>query len=103
MSYEILLTRPAAKDLEGIGLYIAQELHAPQTALYFLEKIDCQIKNLEEMPHRHELISYEELAHKGIRKVTVQNYLIFYSVDEQARRVTILRVLYGRRDWENLF
>ena len=31
----------------------------------------------------------------------VDNYLVFYSVEESAGTVSVLRVMYGKRDLEN--
>lgn len=41
-------------------------------------------------------------AEKGYRKVTVKNYMIFYMVNENDKTVTVMRVIYGRRDHKNL-
>ena len=37
----------------------------------------------------------EPLRAKGYRKVVVDNYLIFYLVDEVGKQVVIMRVLFG--------
>ena len=39
------------------------------------------------------------LSTLGIRVTSVGNYLIFYVVNHEDRRVDIARVLYGKRDW----
>jgi plasmid stabilization system protein ParE len=35
---------------------------------------------------------------REIRKLVVQNYTMFYWVDETEKRITIARVIYSRRD-----
>lgn len=32
----------------------------------------------------------------------VDNYIAFYIVDEEQRQVVVMRVLYGRRKYENI-
>jgi toxin ParE1/3/4 len=54
------------------------------------------------MPLRNALVADERLAYKGIRKIMVDNYIVFYIVTEENKTVTIIRMLYGRRGWMNL-
>ena len=39
-------------------------------------------------------------GHKNIRKVNVRNYLIFYIVNENSSKVSILRIGHAFMDWE---
>jgi len=102
MIYQLIISETAEIEMTEIGLYIANELHSPQAAINLLDEIDRQILNLEQMPKRFALVSDERLARLGIRLIPVKNYLIFYLVNEQARTVTIARVLYGKRNWVHL-
>ena len=34
------------------------------------------------------------------RKAKIKNYLMFYKVDEQEKTITIMRVMYSKRDYE---
>ncbi|MGH4121235.1 type II toxin-antitoxin system RelE/ParE family toxin [Clostridium sp.] len=54
------------------------------------------------MPLRNALVNYERLAYIGIRKIMVDNYIVFYIANDESKTVTIIRILYGRRDWINL-
>ena len=58
--------------------------------------------SLAEMPTRYAMVADEHLAAQGIRKLPVENYIVFYVVSEQDKTVTVIRILYGRRDWEQL-
>jgi len=40
------------------------------------------------------------IRHKGIKKINVKRYTIFYTVDEMKNKVTILRVGHNFMDWE---
>lgn len=100
--FNIEITKPAENDLFGIGRYISRELLEPETAQKVVSKIAEGIISLEDMPLRNALVEDERLAYKGIRRIMVNNYIIFYLVNEDSKIVTIIRILYGRRDWINL-
>ncbi len=100
--YRIEITEPAEKDLYEIGLYIARELLEPSTAKKVVGKISDAILTLEELPLRNALVTDERLALRGIRKIMVDNYIVFYVISEEQKTVTVIRIQYGRRDWINL-
>jgi len=100
--YNIEITEPAEKDLYEIGAYVSKELLEPETAKKVISKIAKGVYTLEDMPLRNALVSDERLAYKGIRKIIVDNYLILYIVNEDTKTVTIIRILYCKRNWINL-
>ncbi len=100
--YRILMTEPAAVDLLKIAEYIAKELREPITAQKLVEKIKEAVMSLIHMPTRHALVADEYLAVQGIQKLPVENYIVFYVVSEKDGTVTVIKILYGRRDWEQL-
>ncbi|MTI83619.1 MAG: type II toxin-antitoxin system RelE/ParE family toxin [Firmicutes bacterium] len=101
-TYDLLITKPAEDDLFEIGRYISKELLEPKTAQRVISRIADAISTLEDMPFRNALINDERLAQIGIRKILVDNYIVFYIEVEGIKTVTIIRVLYSRRDWQNL-
>lgn len=102
MNYNIEITEPAERDLREIGTYISKELLEPDTAKRVVSKIAEVIISLEDMPLRNALVDDERLAQKGLRKTILDNYIIFYIVNAEKKLVTIIRILYGKRDWINL-
>lgn len=100
--YDIQITEPAEKDFYEIGAYISKELLEPETAKKVISTIAKGINSLEGMPLRNAIVADDRLAYKGIRKIMVDNYIIFYIVTEEINVVTIVRILYSRRDWMNL-
>lgn len=101
-SYHVLMTQSAADDLKKIADYIANELREPSNAKNLVGKIKQAVISLSEMPVRHSLVADEKLAIQGIRKMMVDNYVVFYVVSEKAATVTVVRILYGKRDWVKL-
>lgn len=97
--YHIDITELAEKDLFEIGMYISKELLEPEIAKKTVSKIADAIFTLEEMPLRNTVVSDERLASKDIRKIIVENYMIFYIVNYKSKKVTIVRILYAKRNW----
>ena len=100
--YSIKITKPAENDLRGIGDYIAQQLLEPEIASKVVNKIGNAIMTLEENPLRNSLVADQRLSLQCIRKIIVENFIVFYIVKEELRIVTIIRILYDRRDWMTL-
>ena len=100
--YKVFLTRSAAQDLRDISAYIVYELKEPALAKKLVEKIKSSVLGLAELPLRHALVLDETLARQRFRKIMADNYLIFYIVSERDKIVSIIRILYGRRDWIHL-
>ena len=85
-----------------IGRYISKELLEPDTARRVISRSADAISTLENMPLRAALINDARLAQMGIRSIIVDQYNVFYIVSEGIKTITIIRVLYSRRDWQNL-
>lgn len=101
-SYNVLITEPAEADLRGIAAYIALELKEPLTAQNLVGKIGESIFELAKMPYRYALVNDERLSSQGIRMLLVDHYIVFYVVSERNDSVTIIRILYGKREWNKI-
>lgn len=98
--YEVIITEPAEKDLNDIADYIAFTLQNISAALKLVSDIKEAILSLANAPMRFEVTRDERLAMLGIRKIIISNYLIFYTVSNA--NVSIIRILYCKRDWLNI-
>ncbi|MDV3427103.1 MAG: type II toxin-antitoxin system RelE/ParE family toxin [Bacillota bacterium] len=101
-TYDIQITKPAEEDLHEIVFYISKELLEPDTAKKVISKIAKVINSLEDMPLRNPLVLDKRLAKMGIRRIMANNFIVFFIVSEKSRTVTIIRILYNRRNWLNL-
>lgn len=97
--YRVDISEPAEKDLKDIVRYIASQLSAPISALKMMELFEETMADLSDIPQRCPLVADERLSQMGYRKLTVKNYLVFFSIDEKNKVVDVERILYGRRDW----
>ena len=57
---------------------------------------------LKEFPFSCNYVADEYLKSKGYRKLIIDNYIVFYLVEEENKQVIIMRVLYGKQKYENL-
>lgn len=94
---------PIAKsDMVDIAKYIGVKLENPEAAERLAEKMIEAAEKLTDMPYKCPVyIPVKPLRHE-YRKLIVQKYIMFYWVDEDKKRITIARVVYSGRDYENL-
>lgn len=97
-SYEVKITRQAYKQMKEIMSYITNELFAPDAAVSLLDKMQKAIDSLSEMPQRHSLIKEEPWRSKGIRKIIVKNFLIYFWIDEENIKVQVTAIIYAKRE-----
>ena len=102
MKYNIVFEEIAENDLRDIFKYICNRLHEPEIAGRIYRSLKKDILSLDTMPFRFALIDEEPYKSMGVRCISVENYTAFYVADETAKTVHILRVLYNRRDWQNI-
>lgn len=97
-TYEIIITPDAEEDLRQLRDYIAGTLEPPITARAFLHMMRGEIQTLKEMPERSRLVDQEPWHSRGVRKLFVKNFIVYYRVAEDASRVYVMNVIYGKRD-----
>ena len=103
MIYKVDFAEHAAADLSEIIRYISEELYNPQAAGRFYNEVDEKRKLLCEHPYMFPLHHAEELSAEGIRATVIGNFVMFYVVDDEKSIVSIIRILYGRRDIPSVF
>lgn len=59
--------------------------------------------NISLNPLMYALCDNNRLKSKEYRKAVIKNYIMFYRVDEVKQTIYIIRFIYGRRDYINLF
>ena len=100
--YKISIEGTAEKDLLGILQYVSENLKQPTVAEQLYGKIKKEINSLRKMPAQQKIVNEEPYASHGVRRLFVENYTIFYTVDASRKTVHVFRILYSRREWQNL-
>ena len=102
MSYRIIISQKAEKDIIEAADYIEFILHNPKAADDLLDKVTEAIENLSVMPAKFEIVDEPVLKAWGIRIFSINNYLVFYKIEEAANSVNIVRFLYEKRNWKSI-
>ena len=97
-SYAIIMTTDAIDDITDLRNYITDVLGAPKTALAYIRTVRKEIGSLAEMPARYKPVDDEPWHSRGVRRLLVKNSFVYYRIDESARKVYIMNVIYARRD-----
>ena len=100
--YRISYTQDAYGDLEDIYSYLAFTRREKGTASGLVRRIREEISSLRSFPERYQQVDWEPWASRGVRKVPVGNYVVYYLADAEGRTVTVLRIFYGGRDVEHI-
>ena len=98
VEYSVEITPRAARDIDEAFDYIAFHLENPQAAFDLTDAIYLGIGGLSSMPERFPRWRREPMRSRGVRALGVRNFNVFYTVDKTARRVTVIRVIYNRRN-----
>ena len=96
--YKLEYLPVAQRDMVEIVRYISGELQNPTAA----DRLVMELVNAAEsvLTFPYALPSYQPIRSlkREYRKILVQNFLMFYWVDEEKKLVTVARVVYAKRD-----
>lgn len=97
--YKLEFLPVALTDMLEAVSYISNGLKNPIAADRLSEKFVSAAETLADFPYSNPVyIPMKQLNHE-YRKTIVENYLMFYWVDEPCKTVTVARVIYGKRDY----
>ena len=102
MNYKVRLTAQAENDLRDIFEYIAFDLQSVQNAVGQLARLEQSIASLDQMPERFRIYENEPWRSRNLRIMPVDNYLVFYKIDEETEMVYVVRIMYSGRDIHKL-
>ncbi len=97
-TYTVKITSQAEEQIQETIYYIAHELKAPDAALHLLDTLEDFIASLSHYPQRVALMLEEPWHTKGIRRLPVKNFLIYFWIDDANMKVQVTALIYGKRD-----
>lgn len=100
--YRIQFLETALDDLKEIVTYISHTLQNPVAAENFTKDLLSQIDTLSEFPYLCPSYRPIKPLKQEYRRLHVKNYFVFYWVNEQQKEITIARVIYSRRNIQDL-
>ena len=96
--YTVEITEEALSDMEQLYNHIAYVLLAPENAIGQYNRIADEILKLDVLPERFRIMDSEPEHSKEIRRMLIDNYSVFYVIEEE--RVIVTDVLYSASDIE---
>lgn len=96
--YTVWYSPAVKRDLKSIYTYIAYNLQAKDTARRQVDRIRKEIRSLSDLPERYVPVDWVPWHEMGMRKMPVDNYLVYYLVHHETGEVEIVRIFYGGRD-----
>lgn len=100
--YELEYLPIAKKDMVDIATYISKDLCNPTAAEQLSIKLTESAENLTIFPYKNQIHSVIKPLKQEYRKLIVDNYIMFYFINEEHEKITIARVFYARRDYDKL-
>jgi toxin ParE1/3/4 len=97
--YKLIFGAHFHDDVNSAVGYIRNTLHAPAAANRLKIEVKAAYRRLRDSPFSGPAVSDEYLASLGYRYTLVKNYMMFYTVDDVAKRVFLVRFMYGPRNW----
>lgn len=101
--YTVEIMPEAIDDLQCIYDYIAYSLKSKTNASAQLDRLEAEISGLAYLPEGFRLYEKEPWHSRGLRMFPVDNYIIFYIVDTETKTVHVLRVMYGKMNFPDMW
>lgn len=96
--YQIRLLNVAEEDFTEIVSYIAAD--NPNAANTLANKIEKNLELLSNNPKLGRIPRDEEIRNLGYRYIIIQNYIVFYTMDEKT--ILVHRILHSARNYKTL-
>ena len=98
--YIVEISETAEQDLENIISYLRYDLAGDIIADKYKILFKQELRKLEDVAESMPILDERLTGHKNIRKVNVRNYIIFYIVDEENNKASVVRIGHAFMDWE---
>jgi plasmid stabilization system protein ParE len=96
LSYKLQILSSYDNDLEGIARYITQTLKNPTAATHLADDAEAACYSLVDFPEAHRLYRPPHPMEHEYRIVSVRNYNIFYTVENDT--IKVRHIIYAQRD-----
>lgn len=99
MAYDVRMSVPARDEFNDAVTYIAERLASPRAMQAMVNEFEVAVSALETNPFAYPIDqAVSQRVGQTVRKIRVKNYLVFYRIKEEARRVEIISFLHMRQD-----
>ena len=91
-TYEVVVLSDAQSDIENIANYIVENYKNEELAFALIVELWAKIRTLDFMPDRYGIDEEPELQKRAIRHIRHKQYTIYYFIEEENKKVKIVRV-----------
>ncbi len=96
--FEVKVTTQAEKQISEIAYHISVTLKAPDAAMDMLDDLAEVFDTISKNPERQFLVEEEPWHTEGIRKIKINNYLVYFWINVENAAVQVTGVCYAKRD-----
>ena len=100
--YNLVVYPKAELDMDDIFNYIYSVLHNTSAAIKQIEDFESALNKVCSFPESCPLVENEYIANKSLRKLIVNNYIVFYIADKLKKEIQVVRVLYGMMNYADI-
>ncbi len=101
--YNYYLTVAAENDIDNTFEYISVELSNRDAAYNLADKLEEKLGEICTTPKLGKIVQNEFLRRTDVRLIHINNYLLYYVVDEKKKRIIVLRFIFGGRNQNSIF
>ena len=102
MGFKIFESIKATEDINAIVEYIQDTLSNPSAAESFLDDIQSCYNQLSDNPFVFQPGDGISMP-RWVRHAVIKHYLVFFEINCETKTVNIARVVYGGRNYSDLF
>ena len=96
--YKLEILPIAKNDMDNIIYYISNHLQNPTAAKKIAQEFINQANSITQFPYQFSVYQPIGPLKYEYRNIKVKNFLIFYTINEKNKIITIVRVLYQKMD-----
>ena len=100
--YGYRFTEQAETDLSGILQYISEDFSDPGATTALGRKVFENIDAIRHFPQSGMVVDNHFLTDKDVRRVLVDNYILYYKAADAEKVVYIIRIVYVKRNLDEI-
>lgn len=100
--YKLVYLPIAKSDIDNIIHYIAINLQNKSTAKKLAESFIDGANSILNFPYGSSIYQPMGILKNEYRSIRIKNFLMFYTIDEKEKLVIVVRVLYQKRNINNI-
>ena len=97
--YKVIITPTAYKEIRRIYEYISEDLYAEDGAKRLMRKVEEKVQSLKYAPKIYTSIEKVDELKRQYRRITIDNYIILYTIAEEINTVYVAHMYYGGRNY----